>query len=454
MAERKIRRITQTIPSLPQISKQVSKRKVAAYARVSTSSAEQENSLAAQRDYFYKLILRHDDWCFVEVYYDDGISGLSSRRRDGFNRMLDDAKAGKIDLILTKSLSRFARNTVDSLIAIRTLKSLGVEVYFEKEDIFTFDAKGEFLITLMSSLAQEESRSLSENVTWGHRKRFADGKYYVPYARFIGYDRGSDGIPIINPNQEPIIRLIFRLYLLGESELAIRKFLEYHNNSLGAANTSRWHDSRIMDILENEKYKGDALLQKRFTTDYLTKKVKINEGELPQYYVHEGHKAIIPPTIFDMVSDERKRRLALKRRFSCTSAMSSRIICAECNNFYGAKSAHSNDRYRRIFWRCTCYYDGNKHSPRIMDSALRNAFATILASQISQNPHILETCGALLTETKGYAITEYDIDAYVSGNNQPLFDYWLLRTLVDKIIVLPDKHIELYLSNGQVYDFV
>lgn len=454
MAERIIRKITQTIPSLPQIKKQVEKRKVAAYARVSTASAEQENSLAAQRDYFYKLIQRHEDWCFVEVYYDDGISGLSSRRRDGFNRMLDNAKAGKIDLILTKSLSRFARNTVDSLIAIRTLKSLGVEVYFEKEDIFTFDAKGEFLITLMSSLAQEESRSLSENVTWGHRKRFADGKYYVPYARFIGYDRGSDGIPIINHDQEPIIRLIFRLYLLGESELAIRKFLEHHNGTLGAANTPKWYDTRIMEILENEKYKGDALLQKRFTIDYLSKKVKINEGELPQYYVHEGHKAIIPPAIFDMVSDERKRRIALKRRFSCTSAMSSRIICAECNNFYGAKSAHSNGPYRNIFWRCTQYYDGNKHSPRIKDSIFRNAFAAILASQISQNPHIFETCRALLTEVKGCTITRYDLIEYVTGNNQLLYDYWLLRTLVNQIIVFPDKHIELHLSNGQVYDFV
>ena len=178
MDTRRVRKVT-FIPAIKPLEAMSKKKRVAAYARVSTGSEEQETSLVAQRDYYEKLIHKNDDWVFVEVYYDDGISGLSYRNREGFNRMITDALDGKIDLIISKSISRFARNTVDTLTTIRKLKDAGVEVFFEKENIYTFDSKGEFLITLMSSLAQEESRSISENVTWGKRKHFADGKYEV-----------------------------------------------------------------------------------------------------------------------------------------------------------------------------------------------------------------------------------------------------------------------------------
>ncbi|MEG2596724.1 MAG: recombinase family protein, partial [Ruthenibacterium sp.] len=176
----------------------IAKRRTAAYARVSTDSDEQFTSYEAQIDYYTKFIKARDDWEFVKVYTDDGISATNTKHRDGFNRMISDALAGKIDLIVTKSVSRFARNTVDSLVTIRKLKEKGVECYFEKEQIFTFDGKGELLLTIMSSLAQEESRSISENVTWGQRKRFADGKVSLPYAHFLGYDRGADGLPAVN----------------------------------------------------------------------------------------------------------------------------------------------------------------------------------------------------------------------------------------------------------------
>ena len=189
------------ITRLPEMTH--AKRKVAGYARVSTENDEQYTSYEAQVDYYTQFIKKHADWEFVKVYTDEGISGLDTRKRDGFNEMIGDAMSGAIDLIITKSVSRFARNTVDSLVTIRKLKEKGVEVYFEKENIYSLDGKGELLLTIMSSFAQEESRSISENVTWGQRKRFSDGKINLPYKQFLGYDRGEkkDDPPVINPWQ-------------------------------------------------------------------------------------------------------------------------------------------------------------------------------------------------------------------------------------------------------------
>ena len=192
----------------------VRKKQVAGYARVSTASDEQFTSYEAQIDYYTQYIKGHSDWEFVRVYSDEGISGTNTKKRDGFNEMISDALAGKIDLIVTKSVSRFARNTVDSLTIVRKLKEKGVEVYFEKENIYTLDSKGELLITIMSSLAQEESRSISENVTWGRRKQFADGKVCLPYGRFLGYEKGPDGLPKIIPEQAETVRYIYDLFML------------------------------------------------------------------------------------------------------------------------------------------------------------------------------------------------------------------------------------------------
>lgn len=199
--------------------------RVAAYARVSTTLDEQNNSFEAQKDYYQNLIENTPGWTFAGIYSDHGISGTSTEHREGFQAMMEDCRAGRIDRILTKSVSRFARNTVDSLNAIRELKSLGIGVDFEKENIFTLDNRGEFLITIMSSLSQEESRSISENIRWGVRKRMADGKYSVTYSHFIGYDRGEDGRMVINENEAHIIRFIFRLRLQGYSDTATARSL-------------------------------------------------------------------------------------------------------------------------------------------------------------------------------------------------------------------------------------
>ena len=201
------------------------KRKVAAYARVSTDQEEQLTSYEAQVDYYTNYIKSRDDWEFVDVYTDEGISGTSTKHREGFNKMVKSALAGNIDLIITKSVSRFARNTVDSLTTIRKLKDIGCECYFEKESIWTFDGKGELPLTIMSSISQEEARSISENVTWGQRKRMADGKVSLAYSRFLGYDKGPDGKIVINPEQAKIVRMIYAFFLEGMSPHTIAKEL-------------------------------------------------------------------------------------------------------------------------------------------------------------------------------------------------------------------------------------
>ena len=216
MSERAVRIIPPTMNMVTHLPKtSTRKRRVAAYARVSTDSEEQLTSYEAQVSYYTDYINKRSDWKFVSVYADEGVSGCNTAKRESFNRMIKDALDGKIDLIVTKSVNRFARNTVDSLTTVRKLKEKGIEVYFEKENIYTLDSKGELLITIMSSLAQEESRSISENVTWGQRKRMADGKASLPYSSFLGYKKGEDGLPEIVPEEAEIIRFIYRSFLEG-----------------------------------------------------------------------------------------------------------------------------------------------------------------------------------------------------------------------------------------------
>ena len=289
MSEAVVRKVIKTIPATRDRYTATpiqteTKRRVAAYARVSTDDEEQQTSYEHQVTHYTQYIQEHEGWLFAGMFTDEGITGTSTKHRDGFNAMINAAMAGKIDLILTKSVSRFARNTVDTLTTVRKLKAAGVEVYFEKENIFTLDSKGELLITIMSSLAQEESRSISENVTWGMRKRFAEGKPIIPYGAFLGYRKGPDGMPEIDPEQAETVRYIYRAFLEGKAPSYIARDLTARGILTPGGKTT-WRANTVMSILTNEKYKGDALLQKTFCTDFLTKAYKVNEGEVPQYYV-------------------------------------------------------------------------------------------------------------------------------------------------------------------------
>ena len=274
-----------------QIKEEVSKQRVAAYCRVQTDEDNQQNSYKTQIAYYKSLITANPDWEMVAIYADEGLSGTQTRNRTQFNRMIRKCRRGGIDIILCKSISRFARNTVDSLINIRKLKDKGVEVYFEKEYIWTFDSKGEILLTIMSSIAQEESRSISENVTWGIRKRFADGIFSFPYHNFLGYEKGENGKTVINKEEARIVRFIYRRYFEGATARKICRELEEQEISSPKSN-KKWYTSSVLSILSNEKYKGDALLQKTYISDFLTKKVKKNRGELAKYYVEGSHCVI------------------------------------------------------------------------------------------------------------------------------------------------------------------
>ncbi len=369
------------------------KRRTAAYARVSTDSEEQLTSYEAQVDYYTKYIKERADWEFVGVYTDEGISATNTKKREGFNQMIADALAGKFDLIVTKSVSRFARNTVDSLVTVRRLKERGVEVYFEKENIYTLDSKGELLITIMSSLAQEESRSISENVTWGHRKRMADGKISLPYGHFLGYEKGDGGLPQIVESEAEIVRMIFRLFIEGNTPSAIAKHLVSQDIPSPSGNKI-WQVATVKSILSNEKYKGDALLQKKFTVDFLTKTTKVNEGEVPQYYVQNSHPAIIAPDEFDAVQAEMERRKKLGRPLSCHSPFSARIVCGECGGFYGSKVWGSNSKYRRTIWRCNEKYKHDKpcRTPHLTEDEIKQRFLTAFNTLMGNREELLDNC--------------------------------------------------------------
>ena len=218
---------------------------------------------------------------------------------------------------------------------------------FEKENIYTLDSKGELLITIMSSLAQEESRSISENVTWGQRKRMADGKVSLPYKHFLGYRKGADGLPEIVPEEAEIVRNIYRWFMEGKTPTGIARTLTEQGVPTPAGK-EQWCSSTVKSILTNEKYKGSALLQKRFTVDFLTKKSKVNEGEVPQYYIEESHPAIIEPKEFELVQAELLRRQNLRRQYNGKSVFAARLVCGDCGNFFGAKVWHSNSKYRQV----------------------------------------------------------------------------------------------------------
>lgn len=351
------------------------KRRVAAYARVSTDSDEQLSSYEAQVNFYTRHINSNPEWEFVIVYTDEGISGTNMKKRDGFNRMIADALDGKIDLILTKSISRFARNTVDSLVTVRKLKEKGVEIYFEKENIYTLDAKGEVLITIMSSLAQEESRSISENVTWGKKKSMEDGKISLPYKHFLGYEKGKNDLPKIVEEEAKIVRKIYSLFLEGKTFRNITQYLTAQGIPTPSGK-KQWSVSTIASILSNEKYKGDALLQKTYTVDFLSKTIKKNEGELQQYYIENSHPAIIDPETFDLVQNEIKKRRPNRRQLNSNSPFAAKLICSECGGYYGSKVWHSNSKYRNQLWQCNRKYVDGKfcETPHIREHELKPAF--------------------------------------------------------------------------------
>ena len=412
------------------------KRKVAAYARVSTDSDEQFTSYEAQIDYYTQYIKARDDWEFIQVYTDEGITGTSTKHREGFKQMVADALEGKIDLIVTKSVSRFARNTVDSLTTIRQLKDKGVECFFEKENIWTFDGKGELLITIMSSLAQEESRSISENCTWGQRKRMADGRVSVPFDHFLGYERGENGELVINEEQAKTVRLIYDLFLQGLTPHTIANRLTAMG-ILTPRRKAKWNQGTVRSILTNEKYKGDALMQKCYTADFLTKKQVPNNGVLPQYYVEGDHEAIIPPETFELVQQEMLRRNNRDNRYSGVDIFASRIVCGECGSYYGAKVWHSNSKYRRIIYRCNHkYHDGKTCStPNLTEDEIKLSFVAAANRLIANKDEVI-------ANLEGMCQTLFETETLESEREKLNTEMYLLQNMIQAAIA-ENAHVAL-----------
>ena len=429
----------------------IMKRKVAGYARVSTDLEQQQNSYQTQLDYYTTYINSRPDWEFAGMYSDEGITGTSTKKRDGFNRMIEDALSGKIDLIVTKSVSRFARNTVDSLSTVRKLKDAGVEVYFEKENIYTFDQKGELLITIMSSLAQEESRSISENTTWGQRKRMADGHGCIPFSQFLGYDRGPNGEFIINEEQAKIVRRIFHEYLDGNNTSHIARNLAADGIKT-VTGKDKWHPSTIQSILRNEKYIGDFLMQKYYVEDFLTKKLVKNQGELDQYYVKGHHEPIVSEEIFNAV--QRKMKAGPRKKHqSGARDFSSRIICGDCGAYFGSKVWHSNDKYRKIVYRCNRIYVGDEKckTPAVDEKRLREMFVEAINKVLTNKDEIIENLERLLV-IKNEADQEEVIRKAAVDLEKAETDY---RSLIDrqKIKPIPFEEYEQQVKIiGQKYD--
>ena len=304
------------------------------------------------------MISSNPEYELVDIYADEGISGTNTKKRDEFNRMIEDCRAGRIDLVITKSISRFARNTLDCLNYVRELKENDVTVVFEKENINTMDAKGEVLLTILSSLAQDESRSISENCSWGIRRRFEQGQYRISTKRFLGYDYNKAGKMVVNKPQAKVVKRIYKEYLSGYTADAIaRMFKEEKVKSWDGQ--SNWQPTAIKSMLENEKYKGDAILQKSYTKDFLSKKRVMNDGTKKMYYIKEDHEAIIDRETWEAVQQESKRRTEYCKEHHTNAyaqmpdrnPFSGKIICGECGHTY------SRVIYRHIDvvtkkWRC------------------------------------------------------------------------------------------------------
>lgn len=397
------------------------KLRVAAYCRVSTETDEQATSYEAQIEHYTEYIRKNPLWEFAGIYADDGISGTNTKKREEFNRLIADCMDGRIDMVVTKSISRFARNTLDCLKYIRQLKDKNIAVFFEKEGINTLDAKGEVLLTIMASLAQQESQSLSQNVRLGLQYRYQQGKVQVCTNRFLGYDKDKDGNLVINPEEATVVKRIYREYLEGRSYYDIGKRLTADGIKT-AAGKDVWLSSTLKKILQNEKYMGDALLQKTVTTDFLTKKRVANKGIVPQYYVENNHEAIIPREIYMQVQEEIVRRANLqtgtgKRRvYSGKYALSSIVFCGHCGDIF--QRTHWNlPSGKTIVWRCVSRLRKKTSgidcpARTVTEADLHKVIVTavnqVLDERESFLPALKESVGRALSSTNSGLVAEVD----------------------------------------------
>lgn len=398
-----LQRIVTIIPAKPLAEQEAMKRRlrVAAYGRVSTEEEEQQSSYEAQCSYYTEKIMSNPEWVFAGMFADEGITGTSTKKRDDFNRMIRKCKQGKLDLILTKSISRFARNTLDTIKYTRMLRAMGIGIYFEKENINTLDMDSEMLITMLGAFAQAESESISRNVAWGKRKAMLDGKVFVNFNQLYGYFLDADGLPGINEDEASAVRFMYAQYLYGNSLRMIKDKLD----DAGIPNLKGepgWATSTIKSILTNERYCGDVLGQKTYKESVINGKSRRNNGELPQVLIQNNHPGIVSRETFYEVQEEMKRRAAARSpstksatgrtSYASKYALSERLVCGECGTLY-RRCTWTIRGKKKIVWRCVSRLDyGTKYckeSPSMEESALQGAIMEAVNSSMDSKDELV-----------------------------------------------------------------
>lgn len=400
---KKVRIIPPKISAADKAIEQIRRVRVAAYCRVSTKEEEQLNSYATQCAWYTEKINANPEWEMVGIFADKGITGTSVLKRDEFNRLMRYCKRGKVDLILTKSISRFARNTLDCLKYIRMLRSLGIDVFFEEQGIHSIKPDAEFYITIYGGIAQSESENISANVKFGKAQSAKEGKVVFNYKYFLGYKKGEDGNPEIDENEAETIRYIYNRFLAGDSLQTICKGLE-NQKILTPYGKEKWTSGTVQSILTNEKYKGDAVINKTYVVDCISKKVKVNDGDRPKYYVENNHPAIIDPATFGRVQEELAKRSGKKRvkfkgvkteqgKYSSKYALTEMLICGECKTPY-RRCTWTVRGEKKIVWRCVKRLDYGKrycHSPTIEESALQAAIVNAIQKVAAADGETMQT---------------------------------------------------------------
>ena len=402
------------IPAKPEATRQAEARRqlrVAAYCRVSTKEEDQANSYEVQKEYYTDKIMSNTAWTMAGIFADKGITGTSAKKREDFMRMIRHCRQKKIDVILTKSVSRFSRNTVDCLYYIRALKQLGIAVIFEKENINSLEEDSELRITLSGAFAQSESESISANVTWGKRRAMEAGKVSIQYKKLYGYRKGEDGQPEIIPEQAEIVRWLYERYLTGASLRMIKDELEQQGVKC-FEDSPEWTISRIRSILQNEKYCGDVLMQKTFRQDFINRKAIKNTGQLPMYLIENHHEGIVSREKYDAVQAEMARRNAAKSpsknavtgmaSYASKYALSERLVCGECGTLY-RRCTWTRNGEKRVVWRCVSRLDYGKkychNSPTLDEAPLQQAILAVLNTAMAdKNSLIRQITAAMETE--------------------------------------------------------
>lgn len=479
----KVKKQVEVIEAIPTISLRGNEikpiKRVAAYCRVSSDHIEQKTSYDAQIDEYTTRIKNNPKWELVGIYADEARTGTNTFKRTNFNRLILDAKQGKIDYIITKSISRFARNVQDSINIVKLLKDIDVEVFFEKENLSSFDVKSDMVFAILASVAQEESRNISENCTWSIHKMMKDGRAIVNHKRFLGYDKNDDGELIVNEEQAKVVRFIFNRYLEGAGYTTIAKECEEKGFITGAGNT-KWHSSTVSGILQNEKYYGELLLQKTLTVDYLTHKRVDNKGQKDMFRIEENHQAIISKEVWLAVKAKREQKFVAssgndtnREKYSAKYAFSGKLICANCGSTLKRRTWNAKTPVERIVWQCNDYINKGVNScstKAIGDLTIKRAFVSWYNSILKDKSTFFETFIKTIErvikksndknkyqqvhneikklEDKISKLVQMKIDREISQNDFKR-EYTLLSEIRDKHIERKNNYIEKEIDNDE-----